>query len=143
MVSALNGELFSDSADRLASWPPALGIDELEVGVSGSSRLCSTTQSQVSETFRSSFRSGRRKAGFRDFRAPTKVPSGATETIPDNVQGLRAGVSQLVEKLAPGCVADQLRIIGDVVPSGEPEQAALLAPIQREGLGSREARPGE
>ena len=71
------------------------------------------------------------------------MPSGTTETIPGNVQGLRAAVSQLVGIVAPGCVADELRIIGDVVPSGEPEQAALLVPVQRQGLGPGEARPGE
>ena len=71
------------------------------------------------------------------------MPLGATETIPGNVQGRRAAVSQLLEKLAPGCVADQLRIIGNVVPSGEPEHPALLVPVERQGLGPREARPGE
>jgi len=71
------------------------------------------------------------------------VPSGATETIPGNVLGLLAAVSQMVEKIDPGCVADQLRIMCDLVPSGEPEQAALLVPSKRQGLGPGEARPGE
>ena len=31
----------------------------------------------------------------------------------------------------------------DVVPSGEPEQAALLVPVQRQGLGPGEARSRE
>ena len=82
-------------------------------------------------------------ARFRDFLALRNRTSGATETILATIGRSIEGVSQCPQKLAPGCVADQLRIIGDVVPSGEPEQAALLAPIQREGLGPREARPGE
>ena len=74
-------------------------------------------------------------ARFRDFLAMRNRALGATETIPGNVLGLRAAVSQMVEKLAPGCVADQLRIMCDIVPSGEPEQAALLVPVKRQGLG--------
>jgi hypothetical protein len=43
--------------------------------------------------------------------------------------------SQLVEKVAPGCVADKLRIIGDAETSGEPEHAALLVPVEWQCLG--------
>ena len=74
-------------------------------------------------------------ARFRDFLAMRNRALGAKETIPGNVLGLRAAVSQMVEKLAPGCVADQLRIMCDIVPSCEPEQAALLVPVKRQGLG--------
>ena len=31
----------------------------------------------------------------------------------------------------------------DLVPLGEPKQAALLVPVKRQGLGPGEARPGE
>ena len=45
-------------------------------------------------------------AQFRAFLAMQNRALGATETIPGTVQGLLAAASQLVEKLAPGCVAD-------------------------------------
>ena len=69
--------------------------------------------------------------------------SGATETIMPKIGPPLEADSQSALMVAPGCVADKLRIIRDAVGSGEPENAALLVPIQRECLGAREPGSGQ
>ena len=64
-----------------------------------------TTQSQVFETIRSFPVSVWKSAHFRDFPGVAKELTGATETIPGHFSPATSSVSQVVGKLAPGCVA--------------------------------------
>ena len=70
-------------------------------------------------------------AQYWDFLHDLKRASGATETIPVESGPSIEAASQRAQKVAPGCVPDKLRIIGNAEVSGEPEHASLLIPVER------------